>query len=93
MGRPKSTPDNGGTATAEPKTRARKTPKMKAESLTVKAINALDALGCMAGKLSQTNHEEISSAVDAKVVEMKAAFDAAGADEDAEEPEPFKLSD
>lgn len=89
----KTQPDNGGTATAERKTRTRKSPKHKAESLVVKACNALDALGCMADKLTETQREGVHAALSAKLNELDEAFKAVDDDESDPEPKPFSLPD
>ena len=88
----KTQPDSGGsTATAERKTRTRKSPKEKAESLVVIACNAIDALGYMAEKLNEAQREGVLAEFTVKLKELDEAF--AENEEEAEEPEPFSLPD
>lgn len=80
---------NGGasTATAE---RKRKTPTQKAESMTVRIINALRKLACV--ELSASHREQIDQAIDREKIAMKQAWDAMDDDPSDDEPDTFKLS-
>ena len=92
MARKSQSPDNGGTATAEKaerKTRTRKSPKEKAETLTVRVLNALDSLGCMADKLTEPQREAVVTAVKAKLATLDETF--AESEDESEEPETFSL--
>ena len=78
-------------AVAERKPRQRKSPKQKAESLTVRACNTIDSLGYMADKLTEPQRECIHSTISEKLKSLDAAFSQVDAED--ETPEPFSLPD
>ena len=94
----KSTSTEGGASTAtvdKPdgrKTRKRKSPKEKAETLTVRVLNALDALGYMSAKLTEPQRGAVVTAVKTKLADLDVTFGEVD-EEESEEPEPFSLPD
>jgi len=92
MARKSQSPDSGGTATAdkpERKTRQRKSTEQKAETLTVRVLNALRKLGCMV--LSVTHRNQITKALDIERDAMVSSWESM--DEPENKPDEFKLSD
>lgn len=81
----KTKPDNGATATADKPARVRKSPKDKAETLTVRVINALRRLGEIGVKLPVTNRNEIVMVIEAETHAMVEAWE-------PEDPDVFKLT-
>ena len=89
MSRTKSAPDNGGTATAEPKTRQRKSKAERVNAKLVRVLNAIQKLGDL--DLPESGEKYVISALEERVGKLDAEWQDARSKAD-EEPETITVS-